>query len=72
MTREMKALLKLVIKEDILFGSIIEKVLFIKNNRFGKLIINETDPEKDIYNLEVNDIAGVSSKKYIVLKVEAQ
>ena len=56
----------------ILFGSIIEKVLFIKNNRFGKLIINETDPEKDIYNLEVNDIAGVSSKKYIVLKVEAQ
>ena len=31
-----------------LFGSIIEKVLFIKNNRFGKLIINETDPEKDI------------------------
>ena len=55
-----------------LFGSIIEKVLFIKNNRFGKLIINGTDPEKDIYNLEVNDIAGVSSKKYIVLKVEAQ
>ena len=48
------------------------KVLFVKNNRFGKLIINETDPEKDIYNLEVNDIAGVSSKKYIVLKVEAQ
>ena len=56
----------------ILFGSIIEKVLFIKNNRFGKLIINETDPEKDIYNLEVNYIAGVSSKKYIVLKVKAQ
>ena len=56
----------------ILIGSIIEKALFIKNNRFGKLIINETDPEKDIYNLEVNDIAGVSSKKYIVLKVEAQ
>ena len=56
----------------ILIGSIIEKVLFIKSNRFGKLIINETDPEKDIYNLEVNDIAGVSSKKYIVLEVEAQ
>lgn len=56
----------------ILFGSIIEKALFIKNNRFGKLIINETDPEKDIYNLEVNDIVGVSSKKYIVLEVEAQ
>ncbi len=56
----------------ILFGSIIEKILFVKNNRFGKLIINETDPEKDIYNLEVNDIVGVSSKKYIVLEVEAQ
>lgn len=56
----------------ILFGSIIEKALFVKNNRFGKLIINETDPEKDIYNLEVNDIVGVSSKKYIVLEVEAQ
>ena len=56
----------------ILFGSIIEKTLFVKNNRFGKLIINETDPEKDIYNLEVNDIVGVSSKKYIVLEVEAQ
>ena len=56
----------------ILIGSIIEKILFVKNNRFGKLIINETDPEKDIYNLEVNDIVGVSSKKYIVLKVEAQ
>lgn len=56
----------------ILFGSIIDKALFVKNNRFGKLIINETDPEKDIYNLEVNDIVGVSSKKYIVLEVEAQ
>lgn len=56
----------------ILIGSIIEKILFVKNNRFGKLIINETDPEKDIYNLEVNDITGVSSKKYIVLEVEAQ
>ena len=56
----------------ILIGSIIEKILFVKNNRFGKLIINETDPEKDIYNLEVNDIVGVSSKKYIVLEVEAQ
>ena len=31
MTREMKALLKLVIKEDILFGSIIALIIFCIN-----------------------------------------
>ena len=37
MTREMKALLKLVIKEDILFGSIIALIIFFMNPK-GALI----------------------------------
>ena len=37
MTREMKALLKLVIKEDILFGSIIALIIFFINPK-GALI----------------------------------
>lgn len=35
----------------------------------GTMIVNTKDPEKDVYNLEVNDLAGLTEKKQIVLKV---
>lgn len=35
----------------------------------GVMIVNSNDPEKDVYRLEVNDLAGLSEKKSVTLKV---
>lgn len=36
----------------------------------GQLVVNETDPEKDVYRLEIDrTLAELGSKDYIVLKV---
>ena len=35
----------------------------------GTLIINESNPEKDIYRFEIDDIENLSNKKQIVIKI---
>lgn len=35
----------------------------------GQMLINTEDPDKDVYRLEVNDLAGLAEKKSITLKV---
>lgn len=35
----------------------------------GQMLINTEDPEKDVYRLEVNDLANLTEKKSITLKV---
>lgn len=40
-----------------------------KRSTDGELIIDETNPEKDIYTLELGDLDSIPKKKKIVLKV---
>lgn len=35
----------------------------------GQMIVNTEDPEKDVYRLELEDLASLSDKKSITLKI---
>lgn len=40
-------------------------------NQFGTLVVDETDPNKDIFRIELDmDLDKVKRKDYIVLKVD--
>lgn len=39
--------------------------------RAGVLMIDKTNPEKDIYRLEIDDLDNVSSKDFIILRVDS-
>ena len=51
-------------------GGIIVNVIFILKTTYGVLRIDHSNPEKDIYRLEINDLEHVSSKKRIALTVD--
>lgn len=40
-------------------------------NQFGTLVVDETDPNKDVFRIELDmDLNKVKKKDYIVLKVD--
>lgn len=43
--------------------------VFINNITDGNLIINKTDPEKDIYRLEIEDLDKIEKKSVINIRV---
>ncbi|MGM9968859.1 MAG: hypothetical protein ACI35S_00515 [Anaeroplasma sp.] len=51
-------------------GAIVEHVAYIKRNTFGKLKVNTSDPDKDQYCIELNDLDGVEHKKRVILQIE--
>ena len=48
---------------------IIKDIIFYIINKVGTLKIDHSDPEKDIYRIDINDLDKLSKKKLIVLKV---
>lgn len=48
------------------FSAILVKV----RTSYGTLKIDHSNPEKDIYRFDVNDLDGLSNKKRITLKVD--
>lgn len=53
----------------VIIGSIITKIIFLARSRKGVLRIDHSNPEKDIYRFELNDVADKSTKRFI-LKVD--
>ena len=60
-----------------ILGSIIECVIFIVYklifNAFGTLRIDHSDPEKDIYRLDLNDLNdldALNTKKRVILTID--
>lgn len=53
----------------VIIGSITTS-LFIRKKTDGVLRIDHSDPDKDVYRFDVNDLDGLSRKKRIVLKVD--
>ena len=49
-----------------IFSAILVKV----RRSYGTLKIDHSNPEKDIYRFDVNDLDGLSNKKRITLKVD--
>ena len=47
---------------------IIKDIIFYIINKVGTLKIDHSDPEKDIYRIDINDLDKLSKKKLIILK----
>lgn len=45
-------------------------VFFIRYKNVGTLKIDVSDPSKDVYRFEINDIDALTNKKRIVLNVD--
>ena len=51
-------------------GIALTSLLYITSATFGTLKIDRSDPGKDIYKLEVEDLDELSEKKRIMLKID--
>lgn len=40
------------------------------NKPVGKLMIDDTDPEKTLYNFQIDDLGVLDNKKSLTLKIE--
>lgn len=55
----------------VLVGSIISSIIFsIRYRKAGTLRIDRSNPEKDVYRIEIDDLDGLSKKKHVILKVD--
>ena len=43
-----------------------------KRRCFGKLVIDMTNPEKDIYRIEMDDLQDLEREKYVLLKIRVE
>ena len=51
-------------------GSVITSFIYSIKTSYGTLRIDHSNPEKDVYRFDVDDIDELSNKKRIVLKVD--
>ena len=55
----------------LLVGSIISNIMFfIRYRTVGTLRIDHSDPVKDVYRIEIDDLDGLIKKKHVILKVD--
>ena len=61
----------LLILIGLLVGSIVSNIIFfIRYRKAGTLRIDHSDPEKDVYRIEIDDLDGLIKKKHVILKVD--
>lgn len=54
-----------------LIGAYIGIEIYKSVNHFGTLVVDMTDPEKDVFRIELDmDLNKVTDKDYIILKVD--
>lgn len=54
----------------VLVGSIIYAIIQGVSMTHGTLRIDHSDPEKDVYRLEIGDLDKLNKKRYIELKID--
>lgn len=54
----------------VFIGSIVSNIIFYVISSSGTLRIDHTNPEKDVYRIEIDDLDKLSRKKRVVLKVD--
>ena len=50
-------------------GTILTKILLDIRTGYGTLEIDQSDPEKDMYNLRVGDLDSLAKKKRVLFKI---
>lgn len=58
------------ITAGVLIGSIISNIIFYACSASGTLRIDHSDPEKDVYRLDVNDLSKLSKYKRVIFKID--
>ena len=53
-----------------LFGVLITTLVFISRSTSGTLKIDRTNPDKDVYRLDVDDLDHLAKKRRVVLKID--
>ncbi len=51
-------------------GSSVMNCIFYLRSGFGVLRIDHSDPDKDVYRLDIDKIDDISKKKRVLLKVD--
>jgi len=54
----------------VLVGSIIYAIIQGVSMAHGTLRIDHSDPEKDVYRLEIGDLDKLNKKRYVELKID--
>ena len=54
----------------VIVGSIVTNIIWFIRSASGCLRIDHSNPEKDVYRFEVNDIDSLSKKRQIILKID--
>lgn len=54
----------------VICGGILVNVIFIFQTVYGTLRVDHSNPEKDVYRIELGDLDRISTKKRISLKVD--
>lgn len=53
-----------------IIGSIISNIIFYYKVGVGTLRIDHTNPEKDVYRIEMGDLDKLKKKKRLILKID--
>lgn len=53
-----------------LFGSIVYAIIQYVNVAHGTLRIDHSDPEKDVYRFEIDNLDKLNKKYYVELKID--
>lgn len=51
-------------------GSLVSSIYFLAQTGYGTLKIDQTNPVKDLYSLELGSLDDLPKKKRIVLKIK--
>lgn len=51
-------------------GSLVSSIYFLAQTGYGTLKIDQTNPVKDLYSLELGNLDDLPKKKRIVLKIK--
>ena len=54
----------------VLLGAIVTNIIHWRHTTTGTLKIDQSNPEKDVYRLEIDNLDTVAKKKHIYLKVD--
>ena len=53
----------------VIIGAILSNTLRIVRTNFGTLKIDCSDPDKDVYSIEIDDLDKLAKKNRVILKV---
>ena len=54
----------------VMLGSIITNIIFYALSESGKLRIDHSNPDKDVYRIEFRDLDKLAKKKRVILKID--